>query len=76
MYFILRTPDIPLRIWRHNFVKSAEVTHMIHQGQTEVNVSGIIIYSVETKIRKRSEKNSTIPQVGGGKISSLKNVIS
>lgn len=56
MFFIPRTPDVPLRIWGHNFVKSAKGTQIIQQGQAEVNVSGIIIYSAETKIRKESEK--------------------
>lgn len=58
MYFILRTPDLPLRIQGHSSVKSAEGTQMIQQGQAEVNVSGIIIYSAEKKIRKRSEKTA------------------
>lgn len=56
MYFILK--DIPFRIQGHNSVKSAEGTQMIQQGQAEVNVSGIIIYSAETKITKRSEKTA------------------
>jgi len=58
MYFILRTPDVPLSIWGHNLVKSAEGTQMIQEGHAEVNVSGIIIYSAETKIRKGSEKTA------------------
>lgn len=52
MYFILGAPDVPLRIWGHSFVKSAEGTQMIQQGQADVNMNGIIIYSAETKIRK------------------------
>lgn len=69
-YFNLRTPDVALRIWRHSFVKSAESTQMIQQGQAEVNVSGKIIYSAEKKIRKGSEK--TAPYHGGAEIQQFK----